>query len=38
MSSVFSIFITLPFSRHASIHALFKSGNKGLAIGGKDAY
>ncbi len=38
MSSVFSIFVILPFLRHASIYALFKSGNKGLANGGKDVY
>jgi len=38
VSGVFSIFVILPFLRHASIHALFKSGSRGLANGGKDVY
>src|SRR5690625_169794 len=38
VSGVFSIFVILPFLRHASIHALFKSGSRGLVNGGKDVY
>lgn len=38
ISSVFSVFIILPFLHHASVHALFKSGSKAMANGGKDVY
>lgn len=38
MSGIFPIFVILPFLGQASIHALFKSGSKGLANGGKDVY
>jgi hypothetical protein len=38
MSGVFSVFVILPFLHHASVHALFKSGSKGLINGGKDVY
>jgi len=38
MSKVFSVLMLLPFLKHASVHALLKSGNKELAEGGKDVY
>lgn len=38
LSKVLPVFISLPFLHQASIHALFKSGSRGLARGGKDVY
>ncbi|HVB03585.1 MAG TPA: hypothetical protein VNE41_07675, partial [Chitinophagaceae bacterium] len=38
MSQVFSLILLFPFLHHASIHALFKSGNSKLASGQKDVY
>lgn len=38
LSNILSVFITLPFLHHGSVHSLFKSGSKGLASGGKDVY
>ncbi|MEJ7681473.1 MAG: hypothetical protein WKG06_27205 [Segetibacter sp.] len=35
---VFPLFIILPFLKHASIHALLKSGNKDLSCAQKDVY
>lgn len=36
--SVLPVFISLPFLHHASIYALFRSGSKCMAAGGKDVY
>ncbi len=36
--NVFPVFIILPFLKHASIYALFKSGNKDLSGAQKDVY
>ena len=36
--NVFPIFIILPFLKHTSIYALFKSGNKDLSGAQKDVY
>jgi hypothetical protein len=38
VSDVFPLFIILPFLRHASIHALFKSRSKDLSCAQKDVY
>jgi len=38
MSQVFSLILLFPFLHHASVHALFKSGNSKLASGQKDVY
>lgn len=36
--NVLPVFISLPFLHQASIHALFRSGSKSMAAGGKDVY
>jgi len=38
LSNVLSLFISLPFLHHGSVHALFRSGSRNLAEGGKDVY
>lgn len=38
LSNVLTVFISLPFLHHASVHAILRSGSRNLAEGGKDVY
>lgn len=38
LTNVLAVFISLPFLHYASVHAIFRSGGRELAEGGKDVY